>query len=79
MGAKRGVRYPAWQVTDDGGLLPELPGLFAILGDSPWTVYRFPTQPNPATGGRPPVDVLRKGSVTSVLDAAFAHARGDFG
>jgi len=78
-GAKRGVRYPAWQVTRDGGLLPDLPRLFAQLGDSPWSVYRFLTQPSPAFRGAPPLEALRVGSVKPVLDAAEGIARGDFG
>jgi hypothetical protein len=31
-GAKRGLRFPKWQVTSDGGLLSELPRLFDLLG-----------------------------------------------
>lgn len=78
-GAKRGVRYPAWQVTRDGGLLPELPQLFALLGDSPWAVYRFLTQPSPTFKGAPPLETLRAGAVKPVLEAAEGIARGDFG
>jgi hypothetical protein len=44
-GAKRGLRFPKWQVTSDGGFLPELPWLFDLLGGDSWTVYRFLTQP----------------------------------
>lgn len=78
-GAKRGVRYPAWQVTRDGGLLPGLPTLFELLGDSPWAVFRFLTQSSPAFGGDPPKDRLRGGKVAEVLDLAEGQARGDFG
>jgi hypothetical protein len=78
-GAKRGVRYPAWQVTRDGGLLPGLPTLFELLGDSPWAVFRFLTQPSPALRGEAPKDRLRSGKVAEVLDLAEGHARGDFG
>jgi hypothetical protein len=78
-GAKRGVRYPAWQVTRDGGLLPSLPTLFELLGDSPWAVFRFLTQSSPAFGGEAPKDQLRSGKVAEVLDLAESHARGDFG
>jgi len=77
--ARRGARYPAWQVADDGALLPALPELFGILGDSPWAVYRFLTQPNPAFGGGAPVSSLRAGDVGPVLDVARGHARLDFG
>lgn len=77
-GAKRGVRYPAWQVTRDGGLLPELPKVFALLGDSPWAVYRFLTQPSAAFRGASPLESLRDGKVKPVLEAAEGIARGDF-
>jgi hypothetical protein len=78
-GAKRGVRYPAWQVTANGGLLPSLREIFAALGGNPWTVYRFLTQPNPATRGDPPRDRLRMGDASNVVAAAEAYGRGDFG
>ncbi|CAN7630521.1 DUF2384 domain-containing protein [Phenylobacterium sp. LjRoot219] len=78
-GAKRGVRYPAWQVTQDGGLLPGLPKLFELFGDSPWAVFRFLSQPAPAFGGESPKDRLRAGKVDQVLDLAEGQARGDFG
>ena len=77
-GAKRGVRYPAWQVTRNGGLLPGLPTLFELL-DSPWAVFRFLIQPSPALGGEAPKDGLRGGKVAEVLELAEGHARGDFG
>lgn len=79
VGAKRGVRYPVWQVTTEGGLLPGLPALFRVLGDSPWTVHRFLTQPNPAFQGRPPLAALSSGQIEPVLNVAESHARGDFG
>lgn len=78
-GAKRGVRYPAWQVSRDGGLLPGLPTVFELLGDSPWAVFRFLTQPSPALEGEAPKDRLRRGKVAEVLDLAESQARGDFG
>jgi hypothetical protein len=78
-GAKRGVRYPAWQVREDGDLLPELPQLFRILGDSSWAVYRFLTQPTSAFKGAAPLEFLRAGAAARVLQAAEGVARGDFG
>ena len=78
-GAKRGVRYPSWQVTKDGGLLPALPKVFELMGDSPWAVFRFLTQPSPALDGAAPKDRLRAGEVAKVLDLGESQARGDFG
>ncbi|MDR3508272.1 MAG: DnaB-like helicase N-terminal domain-containing protein [Caulobacteraceae bacterium] len=78
-GAKRGTRYPAWQVTQDGALLPELRQVFRVLGDSPWAVYRFLTEASMAFKGAPPLEALRSGAVGPVLEAAEGIARGDFG
>jgi hypothetical protein len=78
-GAKRGVRYPAWQVTEDGGLLPGLPKLSKLFGDSAWAVFRFLSQPTPAFGGEAPKDRLRAGKIDQVLDLAEGQVRGDFG
>jgi hypothetical protein len=69
-GARRGVRYPDWQVTDDGGLLPALPRLFGLLGDSPWAVHRFLLQRHPELDGARALDALRAGRAGEVLDAA---------
>ena len=45
-GAKRGVRFPAWQVGVDGLPLPALRELQAALG-APWAVFRFLRQHHP--------------------------------
>ena len=37
--------FPKRQVTSNGGLIPELPRHFDLLGGDCWTVYRFLTQP----------------------------------
>ncbi|WP_234729983.1 antitoxin Xre/MbcA/ParS toxin-binding domain-containing protein [Acidocella facilis] len=78
-GAKRGVRYPTWQVTQNGSLLPDLPQLFAVLGGNPWAVYRFLTQPHATFKGKPPLEALRNGAVKPVLEAANGVTQGDFG
>ena len=69
-GAKRGLRYPKWQVTSDGGLLPELPRLFEVLGGESWTVYRFLTQHHPELEGDTALSALHRGKVEKVLAAA---------
>jgi nucleoid DNA-binding protein len=69
-GAKRGLRYPKWQVTSDGGLLPELPRLFEVLGGESWTVYRFLTQHHPELEGDTALSALQRGKVEKVLAAA---------
>jgi hypothetical protein len=69
-GAKRGLRFPKWQVTSDGGLLPDLPRLFDLLGGDSWTVYRFLTQHHPELDGDTALSTLQRGNVSPVLAAA---------
>jgi hypothetical protein len=69
-GPKQGYRYPAWQVTSDGQLLPELPKLFELLGGNPWTVYRFLLQHHPELDGATALEALKSGKVEEVLAAA---------
>jgi hypothetical protein len=77
-GAKRGFRFPAWQVGDDGKPIEALPKLFELLGDSPWGVYRFLTQRHAALDGATAKDALAQGQTARVLQAAEGLARGDF-
>jgi hypothetical protein len=77
-GAKRGYRFPEWQVGEDGRPFAALPELFGRLGDSPWSVYRFLVQHHPELGGLTGREALRRGRVGAVLEAAEAVARGDF-
>jgi hypothetical protein len=74
-GAKRGWRFPSWQVSEDGQLLPGLPRLFAVLGGHPWTVYRFLLQHHPALDGATALDALRRGRIAEVLQAAASTGR----
>tara|TARA_R100000501_G_scaffold2606_2_gene6385 strand:- start:17234 stop:17962 length:729 start_codon:yes stop_codon:yes gene_type:complete len=77
-GAKRGFKFPDWQVDEDGQPIEELPKLFELLGPSPWGVYRFLTQSHDALGGRTAKDALQEGETERVLEAAESLARGDF-
>jgi len=69
-GATRGVKYPRWQVTDAGMPLPGLAQLFRILGDQPWTVYRFLRTQHAELGGRTALDTLKAGQVEAVVRVA---------
>jgi len=77
-GAKRGFRFPAWQVDEDGKAFDVLPKLFDMLGDNPWTVYRFLTQRHAALAGVSAKDALHQGKATQVLQTAESLAQGDF-
>jgi hypothetical protein len=48
-GAKRGYRFPIWQVGADGKPFAALPALFEALS-GPWAVYRFLQQVQPELG-----------------------------
>jgi len=76
--AKRGIRYPGWQLLENRQLLPDLPHLFSILGNSPWTVYRFLLQRHPELGGARAVDALKRGRIDGVFAAAANTASGAF-
>lgn len=45
-GAKRGVRFPAWQVGADGLPIAALRELHDMLG-GPWAIFRFLRQQHP--------------------------------
>ena len=76
--AKRGIRYPAWQVVEHQQLLPALPRLFGILSDDPWTVYRFLLQHHPELEGARALDALRRGRIDQVIATAESVASGAF-
>jgi hypothetical protein len=69
-GAKRGLRFPKWQVTPNGKLLPDLPQLFQLLGGDSWTVYRFLIQHHPELEDDTALSALLRGKVDKVLAAA---------
>lgn len=77
-GAKRGYRFPTWQLDRDGRPYAALPKLFEQLGKSPWAVYRFLTSPHNELNGRTGLDALRRGEAAIVLGVAESVSRGDF-
>jgi hypothetical protein len=77
-GATRGVRFPRWQVTDDGRPLPGLKVIFELLGGDPWTVYRFLTQRHNELAGKTALEALKKGRVEAVQGVARNISVGAF-
>jgi len=76
--AKRGIRYPAWQVLPGRQLLPGLPRLFAVLGDDPWRLLRFLQQHHAELRGKRAFEALQQGRVDEVLATAENAAIGAF-
>jgi hypothetical protein len=76
--AKRGIRYPSWQVVWDRQLVPGIARLFAVLGDDPWRVFRFLQQRHAELGGGLAIDALRRGRVDAVVSAAENVATAAF-
>jgi hypothetical protein len=76
--AKRGIRYPAWQVLPGRKILPGLPRLFAVLGDDPWRLLRFLQQHHAELRGKRAFEALQQGRVDEVLAAAENAAMGAF-
>jgi hypothetical protein len=76
-GAKRGFRFPAWQLDRDGRPYAVLPKLHEILAGA-WAVYRFLVSPHGALDGRTGLDALKRGQDSDVIAAAEGIARGDF-
>lgn len=74
-GAKRGFRFPAWQIGEDGKPFAALPELFDRLGGSPWTVYRFLIQHHPELDGSTGCEALQTGETNKVINAAESVAR----
>jgi hypothetical protein len=77
-GPKRGVRFPKWQLSDSGELLPKLPALFEALGGHPWTVYRFLLQRHPELDGISALDALRRGRIKDAIAVAETIGTGSF-
>jgi hypothetical protein len=75
-GAKRGFRFPKWQIGQDGKPFSALPKLFDRLGDDPWAVYRFLVQHHPELDGLTGCEALRRGKTKQAIEAAESVARG---
>jgi hypothetical protein len=76
-GAKRGFRFPIWQLNRDGRPYPELPVLRERLG-GPWAVFRFLVQAHDELDGLTGRQALEQGQGEALLAAAESVGRGDF-
>ncbi len=73
-GARRGFRFPVWQLDAEGKPFAELAVLHEQLG-GPWAVYRFLVQPHGELGGLTGREALECGKVKSALGAAESVGR----
>ncbi len=73
-GAKRGFRFPVWQLDADGKPFADLAVLHERLG-GPWAVYRFLVQPHGELGGLTGREALERGKAKAALDAAESVGR----
>jgi hypothetical protein len=74
-GAKRGFRFPEWQLGEDGKPFAALPALFDKLGGSAWAVYRFLVQHHPELDGLTGTEALRRGQSDKVIETAETVTR----
>jgi hypothetical protein len=68
-GAKRGFRFPVWQLDGDGKPFAELATLHERLG-GPWAVYRFLVQPHGELNGLNGREALERRKGRAALEAA---------
>ena len=73
-GAKRGYRFPGWQLDDEAKPLSGLEGLADRLG-SPWAVYRFLLRGHAELEGLSGLEALRRGAVADALAVAETTMR----
>jgi hypothetical protein len=63
--------YPTVQFDRDGSVAPGLKAVRdALPTRNPWAILNFLVQPDDRLGGRKPVDVLKAGDITIVIEAA---------
>lgn len=77
-GATRAVKFPVWQLTDDGRLLPGLHELANALGNQPWAIYRFLLKGHAELDGMTGLEALKTNRRDQAVAIANATGRGDF-
>ena len=67
-------RYPVWQLTPDGQILPGIRECIKILSTtSEWEPIIFFLSPRHSLDGKRPLDLLRTGDITNAIKAAERH------
>lgn len=78
-GPARGVKYPRWQVSDDGFILPGISEVLTLCNGQAWTAYRHLVSEFPDGTGDALYTKLRQGFEEEVLDYVESLTRGEFG
>jgi hypothetical protein len=74
--AKHAFRYPKWQFTVGGALLPGVQEVLQIFRSrDEWRVMRYFLGSRRQLGGRSPLELLRTGELDKVLTHARIHAK----
>lgn len=73
-GAKRGFRFPVWQLGAEGKPYAQLSVLHERLG-GPWAVYRFLVQQHGELDGLTGREAMERGKIEAVLEAAESVGR----
>jgi hypothetical protein len=77
-GPKRGVRYPAWQLGDDGRPVPGLSEFLLKFAGKPWAAYRFLLQRHAGLGAMTAIDARNAGKKNAVLETSDTFVSSDF-
>jgi hypothetical protein len=71
---RNAIRFPVWQFSPDGGLLPGMDKVLARLAEKDsydsWAKVLFFLNPRHSLGGRRPLDLLRGGQIKDVIELA---------
>ena len=77
-GAKRGFRYPAWQLDKDGMVFPGVGEILAAFDGRHLAAYRFLTSPLETLNGKAPLTLLGKRERGRILELVQSVQRGNF-
>lgn len=75
-GARRGLRYPAWQISEEGLPYEGIDRLHRLFQGNAWRLFRFLTMRHPELGGKTGAEGLRGGKMDALEAAAENYLRG---
>ncbi len=75
-GARRGLRYPAWQISEEGLPYEGIDRLHRLFQGNSWRLFRFLTMRHPELGGKTGTEGLRRCEMDALEAAAENYLRG---